>query len=57
MRSLTVVIAVIVLAAALGLTAYVAYTGFGAVRAGNVSVRSGSVGGVIVLGGGPGSGK
>jgi uncharacterized protein YraI len=57
LRSLTVVIAVIVLAAALGLTAYVAYTGFGAVRAGNVSVRSGSVGGVIVLGGGPGSGK
>ncbi len=57
MRNLTVVIAVIVLAAALGLTAYGAYSGFGVARAGNVSVRSGSVGGVGVLGGGPGSGK
>jgi hypothetical protein len=57
LRNLTVVIAVIVLAAVLGLTAYGAYSGFGTARVGNVSVRSGSVGGVIVLGGGPGSGK
>jgi hypothetical protein len=57
LRNLTVVIAVIVLAALLGLTFYGAYSGFGIARAGSISVRSGSVGGVGVLGGGPGSGK
>lgn len=57
MKTLTVVIAVVVLAATLGLTVYTAYSGFGVARAGAISVRSGSVGGVGVIGGGPGSGK
>ncbi len=57
MRSFTLIIAVVFLAATLGFAVYSAYSGFGVARAGSLSVRSGSLGGPGVLGGGPGSGK
>jgi hypothetical protein len=37
--------------------AYASYSGAGLVASGSPSARSGSTGGIFILGGGPGSGK
>lgn len=57
MRGLAVIIAIIALAGSLFFAYYVSSSGFGVIRAGVASVRTGSTGGVGVIGGGPGSGK
>ncbi|MCL4253088.1 MAG: hypothetical protein KJ043_04840 [Anaerolineae bacterium] len=58
-KSSTVIVAIIVvvLLMLLAATAYASYTGYGYVATGEPSARSDSVNGVIIIGGGPGSGK
>ncbi len=58
MRNTIIVFVVIaILGLSLAGAAYASYSGMGLVTSGTPSARSGSVGGVVVLGGGPSSGK
>jgi hypothetical protein len=56
MGKLTFVITFVVLLLLFGLVTYGSVYGFGVYNT-NPSVRTGSVGGPIIIGGGPGSGK
>jgi hypothetical protein len=57
-RAILILVVILVLSGLLAMTAFASYSGAGLVAAGaQPSARSGSSGGVIILGGGPGSGK
>lgn len=56
-RSVIVAIVAVLLLVGLVGVAYASYTGFGLVSGGGPSARVGSIGGPVVIGGGPGSGK
>lgn len=56
-KTILIFIIVVVLAGGLAAATYASYHGYGLVAAGNPSARAGSLGGPIILGGGPGSGK
>jgi hypothetical protein len=54
----TILIVIIFLSGGLAAATYASYNGYGLVAAGtSPSARTGSLGGPIILGGGPGSGK
>jgi hypothetical protein len=58
MRRLVILAIVIaILSAGLAGATYAGYNGFGLVSGGGPSARVGSIGGPVILGGGPGSGK
>lgn len=50
-------IVAIILSSSLAASAYASYTGFGLISGGGPSARVGSIGGPVIVGGGPGSGK
>lgn len=56
-RSVIIAIVVVLLGSGLLGSAYASYTGFGLISSGGPSARVGSLGGPVVIGGGPGSGK
>jgi hypothetical protein len=56
-RLIAVIIIIMLLSGGLAAATYASYNGYGLVAAGNPSARTGSLGGPIILGGGPGSGK
>lgn len=56
-KAIIIVLVVVLLTGGLIGSVYAGYTGFGMVSAGGPSARVGSVGGPIIIGGGPGSGK
>lgn len=56
-RMITIVLVVVLLAGTFGGAAYASMTGFGLVASGAPFARSGSIGGPVIMGGGPGSGK
>lgn len=56
-RIVIVVLVVVLLGSTLGGAAYASMTGFGLVASGAPFARSGSIGGPVIMGGGPGSGK
>jgi hypothetical protein len=55
----TIIVIVLVVFLSVGLigAVYAGYTGVGMVLAGGPSARVGSIGGPLIVGGGPGSGK
>lgn len=56
-KFIAVLVIVVLLSGGLAAATYASYNGYGLVAAGDPSARSGSLGGPIILGGGPGSGK
>lgn len=54
---ITLLLVIILLTGGLLAASYASYNGYGIVATGNPSARTGSLGGPIILGGGPGSGK
>ena len=56
-RTIAMALAVIFLTGSLAGAAYASFTGFGLVASGAPFARSGSIGGPVIMGGGPGSGK
>ncbi len=56
-RIVVIVLVVVLLAGSLGGAAYASLNGFGLVASGAAFARSGSIGGPVIMGGGPGSGK
>lgn len=58
MRKIIVIMLIaVLLSGGLAAATYASYNGYGLIAAGNPSARTGSMGGPIILGGGPGSGK
>ncbi len=55
-RLVIIIIVVVILGGLLASASYASYNGFGLVASGNPNARSGSLGGPIIIGGGPGSG-
>jgi hypothetical protein len=56
-RGAIITIVVVLLLLGLGASAYAGYAGLGMVQPGGPSARVGSIGGPVIVGGGPGSGK
>jgi hypothetical protein len=56
-RIVVIVLVVVLLTGTLGAAAYASFSGFGLVASGAPFARSGSIGGPVIMGGGPGSGK
>ncbi len=56
-RIVMIVLVVVVLVTSFGGAAYASLNGFGLVASGAPFARSGSIGGPVIMGGGPGSGK
>ncbi|MDX2136968.1 MAG: hypothetical protein SF123_02660 [Chloroflexota bacterium] len=56
-KTIIVIVLVVFLSAGLIGAVYAGYTGIGMVSAGGPSARVGSIGGPLIVGGGPGSGK
>lgn len=56
-KTIAVLLIIVMLGGGLAAATYASYSGYGLVAAGNPSARTGSLGGPIILGGGPGSGK
>ncbi len=56
-RIAAIVLVVVLLTGTFGAAAYASMNGFGLVASGAAFARSGSIGGPVVMGGGPGSGK
>lgn len=54
---IAIVLVVVLLAGTFGGAAYASLNGFGLVASGAPFARSGSIGGPVIMGGGPGSGK
>lgn len=57
MKSVVIVMVFLMLMGGLAASVYAGYTGVGLVQTGGPSARVGSIGGPLVIGGGPGSGK
>lgn len=56
-KLIAIMLIAVLLSGGLAAATYASYNGYGLVAAGSPSARSGSMGGPIILGGGPGSGK
>lgn len=56
-RIVMVFVVIVVLAGLLATAAYAGYSGWGLVASGDPSARTGSIYGVYIMGGGPGTGK
>jgi hypothetical protein len=56
-RMVAIVLVVVILVSSFGGAAYASLNGFGLVASGAPFARSGSIGGPVIMGGGPGSGK
>jgi hypothetical protein len=56
-KGVIVMLVLLVLVAGLAGSVYAGYNGYGMVMTGGPSARVGSIGGPLVIGGGPGSGK
>lgn len=56
-RTVAIVLVVLLLSGSFAGAAYASVTGFGLVASGAPFARSGSIGGPVIMGGGPGSGK
>jgi hypothetical protein len=56
-RMVAIVLVVVILVSSFGGVAYASLNGFGLVASGAPFARSGSIGGPVIMGGGPGSGK
>lgn len=56
-NAIAIILLVVILSGLLGTAAYASYHGYGIIASGNPNARSGSLGGPIIIGGGPGSGK
>jgi hypothetical protein len=56
-RMIAIVLVVVLLSGTFGAAAYASVNGFGLVASGAPFARSGSIGGPVIMGGGPGSGK
>jgi hypothetical protein len=56
-KAVIVILVIILLTGGLIGSVYAGYTGVGMVSAGGPSARVGSIGGPVIIGGGPGSGK
>lgn len=56
-RIIAIILVVVILVGSFGGVAYASLSGFGLVASGAPFARSGSIGGPVIMGGGPGSGK
>jgi hypothetical protein len=56
-RVVVILLVVVILASSFGGVAYASLNGFGLIASGAPFARSGSIGGPVIMGGGPGSGK
>jgi hypothetical protein len=56
-RAIAIILVVVMLVGSFGGAAYASLNGFGLVASGAPFARSGSIGGPVIMGGGPGSGK
>lgn len=56
-RLIVIGLVAVILMGSFGGAAYAAVNGFGLVASGAAFARSGSIGGPVIMGGGPGSGK
>ena len=56
-KMIAIILIAVLLSGGLAAATYDSYNGYGMIAAGNPSARTGSMGGPIILGGGPGSGK
>jgi hypothetical protein len=56
-RMIAIILIVVILGGGFAGAAYASLNGFGLVASGAPYARSGSIGGPVIMGGGPGSGK
>jgi hypothetical protein len=56
-RIVVVIFVLVILGSSFAGAAYASLNGFGLIASGAPFVRSGSIGGPVIMGGGPGSGK
>ncbi|MCU0499677.1 MAG: hypothetical protein MUF87_20185 [Anaerolineae bacterium] len=57
MKNVIIIAVFLILMAGLAGSVYAGYTGVGMIQTGGPSARVGSIGGPLIIGGGPGSGK